>query len=127
MGRHVLTTLLAALDSIGSNWSDWRARQIGVRRDEPPAVEVRAMALAEETAQDGRQRAVDHPGADLEELQRLRLVLRQAICASPGQTALRHVRPWLWSLTTSGGHALTASGQDTGFELRLSRYQKPVC
>ncbi|MGW6497978.1 hypothetical protein [Nonomuraea angiospora] len=125
--RHVLTTLLAALDSIGSNWSDWRAQRVGTRRDEPPAVEVQAMALAEATAKDGRQRAVDHPAADLEELQRLRLTLRQAICASPGQSPLRHVQPWLWNLTTSGGRALTASGQDTGFELRLSRYQKPVC
>lgn len=54
--RHVLTTLLAALDSIGSNWSDWRAQRIGTRREEPPAVEVQAMALAEATAEDGRQR-----------------------------------------------------------------------
>ncbi|MFG1708556.1 hypothetical protein ACFLIM_35685 [Nonomuraea sp. M3C6] len=125
--RHVLTTLRAALESIGSNWSDWRAQRVGVRRDEPPAVEDTAMTLAEATARDGRQRAVDHPTADLDQLQHLRLTLRQAIRTSPEQSPIRHVMPWLWSATTSGGTALTASGHDTGFELRLSRYQKPVC
>lgn len=125
--RRLLTTLLAALNSIGSNWSAWRTQQVATKSNEPPAAEAQAMALAEATARDGRQRAVDHPAADLEELQRLRLALRQAICAGPEGSPLRHVRPWLWSLTTSGGHALTPSGQATGFELRLSRYQKPVC
>ncbi|MET7336326.1 hypothetical protein [Nonomuraea sp. NPDC005650] len=127
MERHVHTTLLAALKSIGSDWSGWRAQQVGVRSDEPLTVENTAMAMAEATARDGRQRAVDHPAADLDQLQRLRLALRQTICTSPAQAPLRHVRPWLWSATTSGGDALTASGRDTGFELRLSRYQKPAC
>ncbi|WP_188194648.1 hypothetical protein [Nonomuraea sp. SYSU D8015] len=125
--RHILTMLLAALDSIGSNWSHWRAQRVAARRDEPPAVEETAMALAEATGRDGLQRAVDHPATDLDQLQRLRLALRHAICTSPEQSPLRHVQPWLWSATTSGGIALTASGRDTGFELRLSRYQKPVC
>ncbi|MCG5216510.1 hypothetical protein [Streptosporangium sp. KLBMP 9127] len=122
-----LTMLLTALESIGSNWFDWRTQRVGVSRDQHLAVEDAAMTMVEATARDGRQRAVDHPAADLNQLQRLRLALRQTICTGPEQSPLRHVLPWLWSATTSGGNALSASGRDTGFELRLSRYQKPVC
>jgi hypothetical protein len=125
--RRVLDTMLAAVDSIGTSWPDWRAQRVGVPEAEPLAIEDRAMALAEATARDGRQRAVDHPMADLDELQSFRLTLRQAIRARPAQDPVRFVRPWLWSAATSGGSALTASGRDTGYELRLSRYQKPVC
>ncbi|MEO3811494.1 hypothetical protein ABGB17_21080 [Sphaerisporangium sp. B11E5] len=124
--RRAVTTLRAAVASIGTNWTDWRAQQAGVREAAPATAEGEAMTLAEMTAGDGRQRAVDLPAADLDELQRLRLALRQAICAGPPQSPLRHVRPWLWNAATSGGRALTASGQETGYELRLSRYQKPV-
>ncbi|NRQ32459.1 hypothetical protein HII36_11500 [Nonomuraea sp. NN258] len=69
---------------------------------------------------------MDHPAADLERLQRLRLTLRQALRATPERSPLRYVQPWLWNAATSGGTALTASGRDTGYELRLSRYRKPV-
>ncbi|MGW2155861.1 hypothetical protein [Nonomuraea sp. NPDC001699] len=125
--RQVLTMLLQALESIGSNWSDWRAQRVGTPKDEPPAIEDIAMALAEATAHDGRQRAVNHPTADLDLLQRLRMTLREAICAEPEQSPLRYVKPWLWNAATSGGIALSPSSRDVGFELRLSRYRKPVC
>ncbi|MER6575852.1 hypothetical protein [Nonomuraea sp. NPDC001023] len=68
---------------------------------------------------------MDHPAADLDELHRLRLTLRRAICDGPAP--LRHVRPWLWRAATSGGVALTDAGRETGFELRLSRYRDPGC
>jgi len=37
------------------------------------------------------------------------------------------VLPWLWNAATSTGRALTTTGDDTGYELRLSRYQSPIC
>lgn len=150
--QQVLAGLLAALDDLGTAWSDWRAQRVRTPQDSPaegaamtPAecgpgaiaetpmvlgsasIEHAAMALAEATARDGRQRAVHHPTAGLDELHRLRLALRQAICAAPDPSPIRHVRPWLWRVATSGGTALTASGRETGFEVRLSRYRKPVC
>ncbi|SDM25262.1 hypothetical protein SAMN05421869_13917 [Nonomuraea jiangxiensis] len=125
--QQVLTTLLQALESIGSNWSNWRAQRVGTTRDEPPTIEDMAMALAEATARDGQQRAVDYPTADLDLLQRLRMALRQTICTKPEQSPLRHVKAWLWNAATSGGTALSSSGRDVGFELRLSWYRKPAC
>ncbi|GAB3140905.1 hypothetical protein [Microbispora hainanensis] len=86
-----------------------------------------AMALARATARDGRQRALSHAATDLQKLQELRLSLRQAICASPGPSPMRYVLPWIWNAMTSDGTALTAAGAETGYELRLSRYRKPIC
>ncbi|MEV4365780.1 hypothetical protein AB0J71_01845 [Nonomuraea sp. NPDC049637] len=140
--QHALATLLEALAGIGSSWSDWRAQRTqptqstqreqraqraGTTRAEPAPTEDTVMAMVEATARDGRQRAVHDPAADLDLLQRRRLALRQAICAEPEHSPLRHVRPWLWSAASSLGAALSASGRETGFELRLSRYRNPVC
>jgi hypothetical protein len=85
-----------------------------------------AVALAEQTSRDGTQRALEFSAANLEELQHVRLAVRLAICATPDGSPLRHVMPWLWS-TDSGGRPLTRAGAETGYELRLSRYAKPVC
>lgn len=129
--------LLAALESIGGSWTTWRTEQLAEKHPatpepvagpaERPAVLEMALTLAEATAEDGRQRAVNHPSADLEDLQQLRLAVRQAICSAPAGTHLRHVQPWLWNTSASTGHALTMTGQETGYELRLSRYKSPIC
>jgi hypothetical protein len=42
---------------------------------------------------------------------------------SSGETTLLHVGPWLWRWA-SYGQPLTAAGRETGYELRLSWYQK---
>jgi hypothetical protein len=135
--RRATAMLLAALDSIGGSWTSWRAEQLVEQHPatpepvadvaERPDVVETALGLAETTARDGRQRAIDHPSADLEDLQQLRLAVRQAICAAPSGAPIRHVLPWLWNAATSTGAALTPTGQDTGYELRLSRYNSPIC
>jgi hypothetical protein len=133
----VVAMLLAALASIGGSWTTWRAAQLGNEHPatpepaasvaEPPPMLEAALALVEATAADGRQRALDYPPAGLEDLQRLRLAVRQAICSPAAGTPIRHVQPWLWNAATSGGRALTGSGRDTGYELRLSRNKSPIC
>ena len=40
-------------------------------------------------------------------------------------TAFVAVLPWVWRAESSGGRAKTEAGEETGFELRLSRYEKP--
>ncbi|MEV0975060.1 hypothetical protein [Microtetraspora glauca] len=151
--RRVAEQLLAALDGIGNPWSRWRAERLGrqhpsintaasegtsasadaavVTAAEPELIGIdpfdAAMALAEATGRDGRQRTLGHSATTLEELQRLRLSLRQAIRALPDGSLTRHVLPWLWNAATSGGRALTTSGAETGYELRLSRYRQPFC
>ncbi|MFC0552562.1 hypothetical protein ACFFHJ_16860 [Planotetraspora thailandica] len=137
--RRTVEGLLAGLDSIGTDWPAWRATQLD---HQLPGVEAsvvtadnqttadpfsEAMALAEATGRDTQQRVLNHSATTLEDLQQLRLSLREAICALPDGSPTRHVLPWLWNATTSGGTALTISGQDSGYELRLSRYRKPVC
>jgi hypothetical protein len=82
----------------------------------------KALALAEETSRDGRQRALDYVAGDLDELLQLRLEVKEAIGTAPAGAAIRFVRPWLWR-TASSGHALTDAGRETGYEIRLSRYQ----
>jgi hypothetical protein len=132
----VTAMLGASLESIGGSWPSWRSEQLTAvppTTPEPVAgvaerrdmLEV-ALGIAKTTAQDGRQRALDHPLADLEDLQQLRLAVRQAICAAPAGAPLRHVLPWLWNATTSTGHALTPTGRESGYDLRLSRYKAPI-
>lgn len=84
-----------------------------------------ALVLAEATADDGRQRALEHDVPDLESLLELRLRVRDKLAASAQESALRCVMPWLWRWE-SGGRPLTAPGQATGRELRLSRYARPL-
>lgn len=84
-----------------------------------------AMRIAEETAADGRQRALEIRPGDLEELQALRLAVRNALRDTPVDSPGRHVMPWLWQ-PRSGGRPLTAAGAELGYELRFSRYGRPV-
>lgn len=76
------------------------------------------------TATDGEQRAVAVDGADLDDLLELRLALRSALAASPEGSPLRHVLPWVWRWESTG-RPLTQFGEETGRELRLSRYDSP--
>jgi hypothetical protein len=137
--QHVASVLMAALASIGGGWATWRAERLttdgraattpeqnGPSLDQPELLRA-ALAVATATAQDGRQRALDSPAADLHELQQLRLAVRQAICSATASAPLRRVLPWLWNAATSTGHALATAGDATGYELRLSRYQVPIC
>jgi len=68
--RQVADMLIAALESIGSNWTTWRAEQLTDEHPTAPApkptdsvaerpdVLEAALTLAEAAAGDGRQRAV---------------------------------------------------------------------
>jgi hypothetical protein len=117
--RRALALLVEAIDGIGGRWMPGHPPATAQHDD---LVED-AVALAEATSRDGRQRALGHAAAGLEELQRLRLEVREAIGAIPAGAAVRLVQPWLWNVDTSTGQALTAAGKETGYEIRLSRYQ----
>jgi hypothetical protein len=109
VGRTV-EALGLALDGIGTRWTGWRGRRL----DDPVASGTN---LAELTARDGQQRALDHPFGSLEELQQTRKEIGDALGASGSDT-----RAWVWRADTSGGSPLTEMGERTGYELRLSRY-----
>jgi len=85
-----------------------------------------ALELAAATAEDGVQRALDHDARDLEELLELRLAVREQLAASPASSPLRTVMPWIWNAATTDGVALASTGEQTGAELRLSRYREPL-
>ena len=136
----LLAGLSEAVASIGSSWTAWRGAQLAEVPNVAPAPRTSAhlgaptvdplsvaMALAVATSQDGRQRAADLLTEGLEALQELRLAVRDALCRADDQSELRRVRPWLWTSATSGGAPISASGRETGYELRLSRYADPVC
>jgi hypothetical protein len=111
-GTELQRQLVDALDEAfagSGRWSEWRDGWLG------DPVEA-GRALAERTAEDGRQRALDHDFSSLEELQEVRLSLRDRLVDEGSST-----RPWLWNEATSGGQALTEAGSTTGYELRLSR------
>jgi hypothetical protein len=127
--RAVLNGVLESIATMATPPSEWRAAYLA---PPPPAAVpfddavAAALRLAAETSADGSQRALEFTAANLEELQELRMAVRVAICAAPDGSRLRHVMPWLWT-TASTGRALTDAGAETGWELRLSRYAKPVC
>jgi hypothetical protein len=85
-----------------------------------------AAEVALKTAADGVQRALECPVESLEALQDLRLKVGQMLAGEPTGSPARRVKPWLWSAATSGGRPLTTNGAETGYELRVSRYAKPV-
>jgi hypothetical protein len=125
----VQTVLARLLDTIADldrvRASQWQLTTLRVGPDTGDPL-LEAVALAEACAADGDQRALDHRPHDLEDLQRLRLEVRQRLCASEPGASLRRVMPWLWQ-PRSGGQPMTAAGAELGFELRLSRYEKPIC
>jgi hypothetical protein len=91
---------------------------------EPPAADVDWLKLAAAVQRDGQQRAGELTVTDPEELEALRVELRDELRTGPtiDETAVTHVMPWLWHAETSGGQPLTELGAVTGYELRLSRY-----
>lgn len=107
--RRAKEALVEALEGIGSPWTNWREGRI----DDPVAT---AVGLAARTENDGLQRALDHDFGSLDELLEVRLRVRDALDEQGSS-----VRPWRWSADSSGGLALTATGEQVGFELRLSR------
>ena len=54
----------------------------------------------------------------------LKFAVRQRLAASPADSPLRHVGPWMWR-PESLGRPLTPAGDEFGVELRFSRHQKP--
>jgi len=126
--------LFAALDGLGTDWRGWRSARLGEPAlppdlgvddaSAPSATLASALAAAEGTAIDGGQRAVDAQALSLEDLQELRLQLREVLTGSDS-AELRRVRPWLWSARTSGGVPMTPGGAESGYEVRLSRYETP--
>lgn len=77
-----------------------------------------AFDTAREVEADRRQRAVPVDVSDPDDLDELRLQLRDLLSAEAP-----HVRVWTWRAATSGGRALTALGADSGYELRRSYYR----
>lgn len=94
-------------------WQGWRSERIG----DPVGV---GAELARRTTADGRQRAVDHPFANIDELEVARTQLWDRLLDDGSDC-----RPWVWRAATSGGEALTATGAEHGYELRVSRYARP--
>ena len=139
----VMTILLAGIESIDRPIRDWW-KLLGYELDPVPVVgqaaseaaalmpaaqrtiegtqvAVEGLALAHDTATDGRQRAIGLDTGGLDALHELRLQLRKAIRAEPADSPLRNVQPWMWSAASSGGTAMTPAGRQTGYEVRLSR------
>jgi hypothetical protein len=70
----------------------------------------------------GEQAGVEALPTGLQGLHDLRLRIRDALARS---VDTRNVRPWIWCAETSGGSALTRNGTEVGYEIRLSRYERP--
>ena len=118
------------LETVLANLSTpWQARRAARLQAPPPAEDRRnieeALSLAEATAQDHEQRALDFRTADLADLYELRDQVRENL-RSATQPELLHVKPWLWSAPSSGGSPLTGAGAEVGYELRLSWYAVPA-
>ncbi len=117
--RSAVRTLDEVLAGIGTSWT--AAKPGHVTSNE---VVTEGLALASETAADGVQRAIDNRASGLDQLGRWRQRLDHELRALPGEDPRRYARPWAWSAQTSGGVALTPAGAETGYELRLSRYEE---
>jgi hypothetical protein len=109
------------LEALGKRWTHAKPEHSALNEAVATGVE-----LARETARDGQQRAVDVRANEPEQLERWRRRLDKTLRETPGQDPIRHVRPWLWSSQTSGGAAITPAGLETGYELRLSRYEEAL-
>ena len=71
----------------------------------------------------GEQAGVEAELSGLQGLHDLRLRIRDALARNEEG---KNVRPWIWCASTSGGSALTDLGAEVGYEIRLSRYQRPL-
>lgn len=111
-----LDRVLCALDQKWTVWREAATAETAPRSLDP--VEE-ALQLAHRTAEDHQQRALEYAAESLEELQEIRLAVRNAIRSSD-EVALHHVAPWLWNASTTDGRARTDAGREVGYELRLS-------
>jgi hypothetical protein len=117
--------LRAVLGALDSPWSTWRAERLGIPVETaapapaPDPIAV-GMSVARKTATDHQQRAIDIRVDSLEDLQRLRVELRDALLAGETVTS---VKPWIWRQASSGGQPLTELGAEVGYELRVSWYR----
>lgn len=94
-------------------------------RDDEPVADLDALIRA--TAEDGKQRAIPTDSASLEDVLALRQEAKDLIARTAPGSPERHVMPWLWSGTeTTSGPAMTPGGAEHGYEVRLSRYAKPL-
>ena len=123
--RASVRRLEEVVDALGTPWASWRGQRIGGAVATPPADPVTdAVALARLTANDREQRALDFIAGSLEELRQVGRDVLEALARIDDRT-VAHVRPWLWNAATTDGRPLSAAGQEVGYELRVSRYQKP--
>jgi hypothetical protein len=116
---YAASVLVDLLDRLGERWTALPASTTAPQPTPSEAVaqaSEQLLAVAHLVADDGRQRAanVDWPDADV--MDDTRLHLRDDLRGRGIP-----VQPWIWRAATSGGRALTESGQRYGYELRLSR------
>lgn len=147
--QEVIDGLLDSIATLDLNPTEWRARLLGPPAPDAPAVAAppatvdtfepagppgasdlndafhEALAAAELTALDGKQRGIEFAADSYEALLELRLLVRDALAVTPPGSALRHVEVWRWR-PESTGQPLTAAGREHGVELRLSRHAKPL-
>lgn len=85
---------------------------------------LQGLEVARRVGTDHQQRAVPLEFTDVDDAASYRDKLLSALTelAATGETAIAHVRPWVWT-ATSRGRALTDAGGRTGVEVRLSYYQ----
>lgn len=102
------------------------AQMVGVGTQPHQELLREAATLARRTAADGEQRGFEAEVGSLEVLQQLRLEVRQVLSGEPAGSPARRVLPWLWNASISGGQPLTGGGAAHGYELRFSRYRRPV-
>lgn len=147
--QEVIDGLLDAIEHLDLSPVEWRARILGAEPTAPPPVAAavaaptaeavsdqpppsnlaaaldEALAAAELTAADGKQRAIEYAAHSYEALLELRHLVRDALAATPPGSPLRHIEVWRWR-PESLGQPLTAVGREHGVELRLSRHAKPL-
>jgi hypothetical protein len=121
-----LVVTIEGMDEPASHWRARAARLYEVPVPSPARADplATAMTLAAATAEDGEQRALDVRFGSLDALHQMRMEVRDALAGTPASDLRRHVLPWVWRWQ-SGGRPLTEAGGAVGYELRLSRYQKP--
>lgn len=110
--------LLSAIEDLHMRPSEWRVKA----SIDAPAADWLSIALyaASATAVDGRQRGIEAHVPTLQDLMELRLQLRRHLAASPAQSDLQRVVPWIWRVASTG-EPLTEMGCERGMELRVSR------
>ncbi|MEV7968894.1 hypothetical protein AB0O34_23330 [Sphaerisporangium sp. NPDC088356] len=86
-----------------------------------------ALEYAELVQADHKQRALPYEFATKTDAEDFRSALREELVhrATNGDTAINHVRPWVWT-PSSTGTALSEAGHASGVEVRLSYYQAPI-